>query len=83
MKRKMKLYVWHDALTDYTSGVIFALATSVREARKAVLKSQGLDESGRNPKYPNVGTPSMVWHEIQTEPEVVNKPKGFAVWGGG
>lgn len=33
----MNLYVWHDALADYTGGVIFAMASSVEAARKKVL----------------------------------------------
>jgi hypothetical protein len=31
--RKLKLYVWEDVLTDYTSGVMFALAESEEEPR--------------------------------------------------
>jgi hypothetical protein len=39
----LKLYVWEDVLTDYTSGVMFALAESVEEAR-AMLSQQHVIE---------------------------------------
>ena len=29
----MRLYIWDDVLTDYSSGIMFALAHSVDEAR--------------------------------------------------
>lgn len=28
----MKLYIWHDVYTDYTSGIAFAIASSEEEA---------------------------------------------------
>ena len=34
----MKLFVWHDVLTDYSDGVMFAYANNVEEARKMVLQ---------------------------------------------
>ena len=34
----MKLYVWEDVLTDWTSGIMFAIADSVEEARELLLK---------------------------------------------
>jgi len=35
----MKLYVWDDVLTDYTSGIMFAVAQSLEEAR-AMLRDE-------------------------------------------
>ena len=71
MKHKptLKLFVWHDVLTDYTSGVMFALAHDVESARKAVLAEHGWSPTVQN--------------DLQQEPEVYTKPCGFAVWGGG
>jgi hypothetical protein len=63
----LKLYVWHDALTDHTPGVMFALAGSVDEARAKVLS----------------GCCYVPDDDIQKEPKVYDAPVGFAVWGGG
>ena len=34
----MKLFVWHNVLTDWSDGVMFAYANNVEEARKMVLE---------------------------------------------
>ena len=67
MSKKLKLYVWEDVLTDYTSGVMFALAPSVDEARRLVL----------------VKCDYAPEHDLAKEPKVIETPEGFAVWGGG
>lgn len=67
MRKKLKLYVWEDVLTDYTSGVMFALATSVDEARNLILKKW--DYVPRD--------------DLAREPRCIEAPEGFAVWGGG
>ena len=41
-QNKLKLYVWENVLTDYTSGIMFALASSVEEAREMILKGDAL-----------------------------------------
>ena len=33
----LRLYVWEGVLTDYTSGIAFALARSVEQARKLLI----------------------------------------------
>jgi hypothetical protein len=39
MKRnKMKVFVWENVLTDYTSGIMFAISPSVEDARLQLLK---------------------------------------------
>lgn len=44
----MKLYVWHGVLRDYTSGIIFAMATSVSAARrKAIAQGESKHERDR------------------------------------
>jgi hypothetical protein len=68
----LKLYVWENVLTDYTDGVMFALAESVEEARSLILTEWGYTESK--------GT---VWQDLQKEPQIVETPAGFLCWGGG
>lgn len=70
MKKKMKLFVWENVLSDYTDGVVFALAPSVDAARRAVLA-----------KFP--GSTAGLDAALLLEPKVVTKTEGFAVWGGG
>lgn len=65
----MKLYVWEHVLTDYTSGVMFALAESLPEARKLV-------RDGYKPD-------SQVWKDSAAKPRVFTKRIGYRVWGGG
>ena len=64
---KLKLYVWEDVLADYTSGVMFALATSAAEARRLI---------GEKCDY----VPPC---DLAKEPKCIEKPEGFVVWGGG
>ena len=65
---RIKLYVWHNCLTDYTDGVMFALAESVEEAREKILEDCDL---------------SSVVTDLKAEPSVYTKTIGFTVWGGG
>ncbi len=69
MAKKWKLYVWDDVLTDYTSGVMFAMATSSDEARR-YLKEQ----CNYIPDF-----------DLEKEPKEypVTKLVGRVVWGGG
>ena len=65
--KKLKLFVWEDVMKDYTSGIMFALAKNVEDARKQILK-----ECDYIPK-----------EDLMKEPIVITKAQGFAVWGGG
>lgn len=80
--RKLKLFVWEGVLTDYTDGVIFALARDVQHARELVCAKEGINpktgKSLTNSEY----TP-RVWLDMKKEPQVVTKPEAFLVWGGG
>lgn len=67
--KKLKLYVWEDVLTDWTSGVMFALASSPDEARKVILKKSGNSIS--------------VAQDLAQKPRVIDEPEGFYVFGGG
>lgn len=66
-RKKLKLYVWQNVLTDYTDGVMFALATSPEEARKLLL----------------AGTSYLPKEDLDKEPDVYETPVAFSVWGGG
>lgn len=65
----MKLFVWEGVLTDYTAGMIVAVAPTVNEARKAIKKE--ID--------------CIPDDDLNEEPEEVDmtKPAVFWVWGGG
>lgn len=69
MDNNLKLYVWKGVLTDYTSGIMFALARNVKEARELALKDAG-------------GGPHAE-SDLKQRPKVYHSPVGFAVWGGG
>jgi hypothetical protein len=71
MSSTLKLYVWSPALTDYTDGIIFALAESADHARKLVLE-HNLEQHAQS-----------LSEEMKRPPQVYHAPVGFAVWGGG
>ena len=62
----LKLYVWEDCLTDWTSGAMFALATSEDEAKAMVLKNCDFVDK----------------EEFNRPPKVFDSPIGYAIWGG-
>ena len=67
MNPNLKLYVWEGVLVDYTSGIMFALATSVGEARKLIL---------------NESDTFTVKRDLKKEPAVYTTKVGFYLWGG-
>jgi len=69
MNKKLKLFVWRGVLTDYTSGIAFALAETEQEAREMLLKKEdalSMDSDFNGKK-----------------PEVYEDKKCFTLWGGG
>ena len=66
MDKNLKLYVWEDVLTSFTSGAMFALATSVSDARNLILKKCEFVSSS----------------DLAQEPRCIETPEGFVVWGG-
>ena len=64
----LKLYVWEDVLTDYTSGIAFALAESIEQAREAI-REKGLSDYRMK--------------DLDSDPLVVEQPEGFYLYGGG
>jgi hypothetical protein len=67
MKPGLKLYVWDDVLYDYTSGIMFAVASSKKEARAALLKKCDY----------------IPEHDLRKKPKVYTGRIARAVWGGG
>lgn len=70
----MKLFVWTDALTDYTSGIAFALAENADEARELILNKYEKEQSYIS---------DLLVSDLSAEPLVVDSKEGFYVWGGG
>jgi hypothetical protein len=57
---RWKLYIWHDVLTDYTSGMAVALARNVEEARGLLAASGaywGTDDLAKEPEVHPVNEP--------------------------
>lgn len=79
MKHKLKLYVWEDVLCDYTSGVMFALAESVEDARQQILKKGkkiALLTFGKVVDY------ETIERDLKQEPKVYKNKMGFFLFGG-
>ena len=68
-RKKMKVFVWEDVLTDYTSGMMVAVAPTVEEARAALLKECYYIPEGDLNQQPK---------ELDLSEAV-----GFVCWGGG
>lgn len=68
-KPTMKLYVWENVLTDYTSGMMVAVASNVDEARARLL-----EECSYIPD-----------EDLTKEPQVFDllRSVAFVCWGGG
>jgi len=70
----MKLFVWNDVLIVYTSGIAFALAENVDEARKLILDKYEKEQSHIS---------DMLVSDLNSEPLIIENKEGFYVWGGG
>ncbi len=67
MKEKMKLFVWENVLSDYTPGLMIAVAPTVNEARKMLRKA----------------IPWVPEGDLEEQPEIVNMTKPAVFWVGG
>ena len=65
----MALYVWHDVLEDYTSGIAFALARSRAEAWRVLERDDPVA--------------ARVVRESGAKPKRYDTARAFAIWGGG
>lgn len=70
MEKQLKLFVWHECLTDYTDGVMFALAYDEEGARKAILANGGKGMRS-------------VERDLKATPTVYEEPVGHFIYGGG
>jgi hypothetical protein len=70
----MKLFVWEDVLTDYTSGMVVAIAKDVDEARRVACGG-------------DVDSGNWIARELSAKPEVIDlddpKAQAWIVYGGG
>lgn len=65
--KNLKLFLWEGVLTDYTSGMMGALAPDVETARKLLL-----EQCSFIPKS-----------DLEQEPQVITEMSAFHCWGGG
>lgn len=75
-KPALKLFVWEGVLTDYTDGIMFALAPDVEAARAAIIAKHLEAWSIKEPSR-------QVVNDLKAEPKVVTATEGFLEWGGG
>ena len=73
--KNLKLFVWEDVLSDYTSGVMFALAKDVEQARKVILDKY-------KKKYGLLHFEKTLQRDFASQPRVIDKAEGFYIWGG-
>ena len=68
-RKKMKLFVWTGVLTDYTSGMMVAIAPTVEAAREALL----------------AGCPYIPEEDLNSDHTEydLSSSRGFSCWGGG
>ena len=46
MTRKLKIFVWEDAFSDWFPGLAVAIAPDIRSARRAIIDAYGLGAAG-------------------------------------
>lgn len=69
--KKLKLFVWYGVRRDYTSGIAFALAKDIEEAR------QKIKDNSEDWEW------DVYKGELMNEPKVYGEPFGFWMSGGG
>ena len=87
---KLKLFVWEGVLSDYTDGIMFALAHTEEEAREMIVKEwdgrpENLEkyrEWRKDPLNSDYRAYSIEV-DLQRTPEVYETPCGFYLFGGG
>jgi hypothetical protein len=80
----LKIYIWEDYARDWSSGMAVAVATDVRAARRAVLKTEAADFGGNLP----VSTRDRLTADLKSRPRVIRLADGmparaWTVHGGG
>lgn len=74
----LQLFVWEEVLVDYTEGIMFALASSVDEARALILDRYEPNWRKTNQGYPK----GMIQKELEKPYSVHTAPVGFILHGG-
>jgi hypothetical protein len=72
--RALKIYIWEDYARDYSSGMAVAVATDVRAARRAVLKTEAESYSGGS--LPPA-TRDRLTADLKSRPRVVRLADGM------
>ena len=72
--KDLKLFIWEDVLSDYTSGIAFALAENIAEAREIIFAKFEKEEQYLS---------DTLKADLSDEPEMIDTKGGFYVWGGG
>lgn len=69
MKKKLKLYVWEEVLCDYKPGIMFAIASSIENARKQILEKEEF----------------VIPEDLEKIPDEYDftLPHAWVLWGGG
>jgi len=62
---KYKLFFWDDVLENYGTGVMFAIARDLQEAKQLILAHM----------------PCVPEHEFEKECQIIEGPFGFAMYG--
>ena len=70
----MKLYLWEDVLTHYDSGLIFALANNLEEAKKAV-------QDKYKKQWNTLNIDELLEKEMETTPRIITLTEGFYING--
>ena len=84
-KTSLKLYVWEDVMTDYSSGIAFALAHNIRQARELIILSQHGKEGVkqyRKWRKDHKGRSTYLWDALEAPYRIITEPEGFAIAGG-
>lgn len=69
MNKKLKLFVWKDVFCDYTCGMAFAIGETKEQAIDAIVNVSDYEKD------------ELIRSKCEEYP--IDKPIGFAVWGGG
>ena len=68
----MKLFVWDNVLREQSSGIAFALADTVEEARRLIIQKQEKDDGYKS---------KTLALDLLEKPLIIDKKEGFYLWG--
>ena len=95
MLMKMNLFVWEGVLSDYTDGLVVAMARDEDEAWELLFKKDSIAwwKLNGNPKclkgkdqaicaHKELRSKGVFHTEQAIRPKKITKPEAFVVWGG-